>query len=143
MIAAVLAAMATQSGALLQPPWEQGQLVSKGEYARYGELEPDGTYSIVHAIKNVCNCKVSNLQADFIKDLTAPGVTVTHSATTMCGQSADHVVAVGAAKASDKSTYNDDVFIFREGPAAYIFMYSFRYPHPVASEEHALTAFCP
>ncbi|HXW77414.1 MAG TPA: hypothetical protein VEJ20_08400 [Candidatus Eremiobacteraceae bacterium] len=124
-------------------PWVAGQFQAKGEYARYGELEPDGTYSVVNAIKNVCNCKVANLQADFIKDLTAPGVTVTHSMTTFCGQSAAHVIAVGAATAADKTTQNTDVFVFRDGSAAYILMYRFRYPHPQASEEHALTAFCP
>jgi hypothetical protein len=143
MIIALLATIATQSSPLLPPPWVQGDLSVKGMYANYGKLEPDGTYSTVSAIKNVCDCKVSVLQADWIKGLTGPGVTITHDTQTMCGVDAAHIVAIGVATLADKTTQNNDAFIFREGPAAYVFQYRFRYPQPNPDEQKALSALCP
>jgi hypothetical protein len=144
IIVAVLAAlMATQGKPLLPPPWVQGDLSTADEYAKYGKLEPDGTYSIVSASRHVCNCKVSVLESDWIKDLKATGVTITHDTQTMCGVSAVHILAVGVAKANDKSTQNDDAFIFRQGPAAFIMQYRSRYPQPHSDEVKALGALCP
>jgi hypothetical protein len=143
MIIAVLAAIATQSNPLLPPPWVQGDLSTKGMYAKYGKLEPDGTYSILSAIKNICDCKVSVLQDDWIKGLSGAGVTITHDTQTMCGVSAAHILALGVATSTDKTTQNNEAFIFREGPAAYILQYRFRYPQPMPDEEKALSALCP
>ena len=53
MIIAMLAVMATQPNPLLLP-WVQGDLSTKGMYAKYGRLEPDGTYSTLSATKSVC-----------------------------------------------------------------------------------------
>lgn len=143
MIIAMLAVMATQPSPLLPPPWVEGDLSTKGMYAKYGKLEADGTYSIVSAIKNVCDCKVAELQADWIKGLTGPGVTITHDTRTMCGVSAAHIVAIGVATSTDETTQNNDAFIFRQGPAAYILQYRFRYEQPNPDEEKALSALCP
>ncbi len=143
MIIAMLAVMATQPSPLLPPPWVQGDPATKGMYAYYGKLEPDGTYSTVSATKNVCDCKVAVLQADWIKGLTGPGVTITHDTQTICGVEAAHIVAVGVATQTDKTTQNNDAFIFREGPAAYILQYRFRYPQPNPDEVKALSALCP
>jgi len=142
-IIAMLAVMATQPNPLLPPPWVQGDLSTKGMYAKYGRLEPDGTYSTLSATKNVCDCKVSELQADWIKGLTAPGVTIKRDTQAICGVDAAHIVAIGVATSSDKTTQNNDAFIFRQGPAAYIMQYRFRYPQPHPDDEKALSALCP
>jgi hypothetical protein len=143
IIIAMLAVMATQPNPLLPPPWVQGDLSTKGMYAKYGRLEPDGTYSTLSATKSVCDCKVSELQADWIKGLSGPGVTITHDTQTICGVNAAHIVAIGVATSTDKTTQNNDAFIFREGPAAYILQYRFRYAQPQLDDVKALSALCP
>jgi hypothetical protein len=141
IVMAVVAVLASQSGQLLPAPWQQGQRASN-QYAVYGRPEPDGTFSVLTGTKQLCNCQPATLLADMMKDLRAPGVTMVHDTRTMCGASAQHLVATGVAT-SDKSTQNVDAFMFRKGSAAYILMYRFRYAQPKADEEKALSALCP
>jgi hypothetical protein len=142
LIIAVLAAIATPQP-LLPPPWVPATPTAQDMYARYTLPETDGTDSIVSAIKVVCDCSVTELQGDLVKDLTAPGVTITQDTEKMCGVDAAHIVAVGVAKPDDSSSLNEDAYIFRQGPAAYFLQYRFRYQQPKPDEEKALQVLCP
>ncbi|MBV8281528.1 MAG: hypothetical protein JO347_05620 [Candidatus Eremiobacteraeota bacterium] len=143
-VLALFLAGAIQGAATLPPPWQQSAPASQTEYARYTRAEPDGTTSIVTASSNVCDCQ----PADAVHQLSAAlnqisGVTVKSDVTTMCGQTAQHLVALGVARPDIPTRRNVDVFFFRQGKSMYAFTYTFTAAAPLADAEKAMSSFCP
>ncbi|HZV79806.1 MAG TPA: hypothetical protein VFF60_09390 [Candidatus Binatus sp.] len=140
---AILLAGAMSGSPMLPPPWQPAELTSADEYARYTRAESDGTQSIVVASQRACECQ----PADAVRMLTdalnkVEGVKVQVDTTTMCGQSAQHLIATGIARPDMPERRNVDTFLFRQGKSMYIFTYTFTYAAPMPDVEQALTAFC-
>jgi hypothetical protein len=145
MIALFIAMVVASPEPLLPVPWESQPGRVAGQYARYVRHEADGSDSVLSAMSQACNTCNAGVFAQMLKNGAEgryPTATVVHNALSMCGRSADRVVALGIA-AADPRQDNFEMFFFRNGATMYTLAYTFRTAAPMPDAESALTALCP
>src|SRR5579872_4970647 len=144
MIALLVAALLSTAPPTSAADWQQVTPTRSGDYAQYVRQEADGTTSVLVLSRNACSCDPKVATAEISKVLLEqPGVTVKSDSELICGETAQHLVAVGVASAEDKARRNVDVFLFRIEPYMYSFMYTFQSAQPKAEAETKRKTFCP
>jgi len=145
MIALFIAMVIASPQPLLPPPWESQPGRVAGQYASFVRNETDGTDSVLSAMGQACSVCNPGVLAQMTKNGVEghyPSATATRNALSICGRTADRVIALGIA-AADPRQDNFEIFFFRDGATMYTLAYTFRTPAPMPDAESALTALCP
>ena len=143
VVIAQAAPMPSAAPTPLPAAWRQVALENADQYAHYDRREQDGTDSILSATRRVCDCQ-PDTEAEMLVSTfgSIRGAHVANTSTLACGEPAVRFVATGLASRGN-TLRNVEVLLFRDGPALYMVMYSFRYSRPMLDAESAMLSLCP
>jgi len=127
----------------LSPAWVLLPPTGRYDYAHYARREPDGTNSDISASRQVCDCQPAvALSMAQVALGQLQGVSIRRGAMTICGQSAQRLIATGLVSPG-KPARNIEAILFRREPALYTLTYTFHSAAPMPDAENALAALCP